>query len=35
MSRKEKLTARLLSKPKDFTFEELTALLIASDISKY
>lgn len=27
MSKKEKLIARLLSKPKDFTFEELTALL--------
>lgn len=27
MSKKEKLMARLLSKPKDFTFEELTALL--------
>lgn len=27
LSRKEKLITRLLSKPKDFTFEELTALL--------
>ena len=27
MSKKEKLIARLLSKPKDFTFEELIALL--------
>ena len=27
MSKKEKLINRLLSKPKDFTFEELTALL--------
>lgn len=27
MSKKEKLIIRLLSKPKDFTFEELTALL--------
>lgn len=27
LSKKEKLIARLLSKPKDFTFEELTALL--------
>ncbi|SDN87619.1 type II toxin-antitoxin system HicA family toxin [Acetanaerobacterium elongatum] len=27
MSKKEKLIARLLSKPKDFTFAELTALL--------
>ncbi len=27
MSKKEKFIARLLSKPKDFTFEELTVLL--------
>jgi len=27
MSKKEKLMARLLSKPKDFTFEELIVLL--------
>ena len=27
MSRKEKLIERILSKPKDFTFEELSALL--------
>lgn len=27
MSKKEKLIARLLSKPKDFTFEELAVLL--------
>ena len=27
MSKKEKLVARLLSKPKNFTFEELAALL--------
>lgn len=27
MSKKEKLTERLLSRPKDFTFEELTTLL--------
>lgn len=27
MSKKEKLIARLLAKPKDFTFEELTTLL--------
>ena len=27
MSKKEKLTERLLSHPKDFTFEELTTLL--------
>ena len=27
MSKREKLIARLLSEPKDFTFEELTALL--------
>jgi hypothetical protein len=27
LSRKDKLIARLLSKPKDFTFEELSALL--------
>lgn len=31
MSKKEKLIARLLSKPKDFTFEELTALLSSFD----
>lgn len=31
MSRKDKLIARLLSKPKDFTFEELTALLGSFD----
>ena len=27
LSKKEKLIARLLAKPKDFTFEELTTLL--------
>lgn len=27
MSKKEKLVARLLTKPKDFTFDELSALL--------
>ena len=27
MSRKDKLTARLLKKPKDFTFDEMCALL--------
>jgi len=27
LSKKEKMIARLLSKPKNFTFEELTALL--------
>lgn len=27
MSKKEKLTERLLARPKDFTFEELTTLL--------
>jgi len=27
LSKKEKLTIRLLSRPKDFTFEELTTLL--------
>ena len=27
MSKKEKLIARLLSKPKDFTFDELSSLL--------
>lgn len=31
MSKKEKLIARLLSKPKDFTFEELTTLLGSLD----
>jgi hypothetical protein len=27
LSKKEKLVARLISRPKDFTFEELTSLL--------
>lgn len=31
MSKKEKLITRLLSKPKDFTFKELTALLAQFD----
>ena len=31
MSKKEKLIARLLNKPKNFTFEELTALLNCFD----
>lgn len=34
MSKKEKLIARLLSKPKDFTFEELITLLGCFDFKQ-
>lgn len=34
MSKKDKLIARLLSRPKDFTFEELTALLGCFDYNQ-